>query len=101
MSGLDLNPIAVEVTGQPVFTGASPFANWDGTTTGAAMAWTPVTITIPRELLQAGRNRITIANLSPSVTVGFHHGTSCLGCASLAGAGGDGDCPGNWMGFAI
>jgi hypothetical protein len=67
---LDLNPIAVEVNGQQVFAGASPFANWDGTTTGAATAWTPVTITIAPELLRAGRNRITIANLSPSVTVG-------------------------------
>lgn len=67
---LDLNPIAVEVNGEQVFTGASPFANWDGTTVGAATAWTPVTITIAPELLQAGRNRITIANLAPSVTVG-------------------------------
>ena len=67
---LDLNPIAVEVNGQQIFAGASPFANWDGTTTGAATAWTPVTITIAPELLQAGRNRITIANLSPSVNVG-------------------------------
>lgn len=67
---LDLNPIAVEVNGQQVFTGASPFANWDGTTTGAAGVWTPVTITIASALLQAGRNRITIANLSPSVNVG-------------------------------
>jgi len=66
----DLNPIAVEVNGQQVFTGASPFANWDGTTTGAAMAWTPVTITIAPELLQAGRNRITVANLSPTSNVG-------------------------------
>jgi len=67
---LDLNPIAIEVNGQQVFAGASPFANWDGTPTGAATAWTPVTITIAPELLRAGRNRITIANLSPSVTVG-------------------------------
>jgi hypothetical protein len=67
---LDLNPIAVEVNGQQVFTGVSPFANWDGTTTGAPMAWTPVTITIAPELLQAGRNRITIANLSPTDNVG-------------------------------
>ena len=66
----DLNPISVEVNGQPVFTGASPFANWDGTTTGAAAAWTPVTITIAPELLQAGRNRITVANLSPTGNVG-------------------------------
>jgi hypothetical protein len=67
---IDLNPIAVEVNGQQVFAGAGPFANWDGTTTGAATAWTPVTITIAPELLRAGRNRITVANLSPSVTVG-------------------------------
>ena len=66
----DLNPIVVEVNGQQVFAGASPFANWDGTTTGAATALTPVTITIAPDLLRAGRNRITIANLSPSVTVG-------------------------------
>jgi hypothetical protein len=67
---IDLNPITVEVNGQQVFVGASPFANWDGTTTGATTAWTPVTITIAPELLRAGRNRISIANLSPSVTVG-------------------------------
>ena len=67
---LDLNPIAVEVNGQQVFTGASLFANWDGTTTGAPTAWTPVTITIAPELLQAGRNRITITNLSPTDNVG-------------------------------
>ncbi len=67
---LDLNPIAVEVNGQQVFTGSSPFANWDGTDTGAATAWTPVTITIAPELMQAGRNVISIANLSPSVNVG-------------------------------
>jgi hypothetical protein len=67
---LDLNPIAVEVNGQQVFAGASPFANWDGTTTGAPTAWTPVTITVAPELLQTGRNRITVANLAPSVNVG-------------------------------
>jgi hypothetical protein len=67
---LDLNPIEVEVNGQQVFAGASPFANWDGTTTGAAMAWTPTTVTIAPELLKTGRNRITIANLSPTVNVG-------------------------------
>jgi flagellin-like hook-associated protein FlgL len=66
---LDLNPIAVKVNGQQVFSGASPFANWDGATTGAAAAWTPVTITIAPEL-KAGRNRITVANLSPTGNVG-------------------------------
>jgi hypothetical protein len=67
---LDLNPIAIEVNGQQVFAGASPFANWDGTTTSAAAAWTPVTITISPELLRAGRNRIAVANLSPTVNIG-------------------------------
>jgi hypothetical protein len=67
---LDLNPITVEVNGQQVFTGASPFANWDGTIAGAPTAWTPVTITIAPELLQAGRNRITVANQSPADHVG-------------------------------
>jgi hypothetical protein len=67
---LDLNPIVIQVNGQQVFTGASPFTNWDGTTTGAPTSWTPVTITIAPELLQAGRNRITVANLSPTDHVG-------------------------------
>jgi hypothetical protein len=67
---LDLNPIAIKVNGQQVFSGASPFANWDGVTTSAAAAWTPVTITIAPELLKAGRNRITVANLSPTDHVG-------------------------------
>ena len=67
---LDLNPISVKVNGQQVFSGASPFANWDGTNRGAAEAWTPMTITIAPELLQAGKNRITITNLSPTDNVG-------------------------------
>jgi hypothetical protein len=67
---LDLNPISVKVNGQQVFAGASSFTNWDGTTTGGATAWTSMTVTIAPELLQAGRNRITVANLSPSVNVG-------------------------------
>ena len=67
---LDLNPIAVRVNGQQVFSGASPFANWDGATASAAKAWTPVTITIAPELLKAGRNRITVANLSPTGNIG-------------------------------
>jgi hypothetical protein len=67
---LDLNPIAVEVNGQQVFAGVSPFANWDGATTSAAAAWTPVTITIAPEILRAGRNRITVANLSPTGNIG-------------------------------
>jgi hypothetical protein len=67
---LDLNPITIEVNGQQVFAGASPFANWDGTTAGAPTAWTSTTVTIAPELLKTGRNRITVANLSPTVNVG-------------------------------
>jgi hypothetical protein len=66
---LDLNPVAIEVNGQQVFSGASPFANWEGIA-GASAAWTEVTISLPPEMLQEGRNRLSIANLSPSGTVG-------------------------------
>ncbi len=71
LTGLDdelaeLNPIAIEVNGQQVFSGPSPFLNWDGVGNGADAAWTEVTVTIPADFLQRGRNEITIANLSPS-----------------------------------
>src|SRR5215213_7665301 len=71
LNGLDdelaaLNPIAIEVNDQQVFSGPSPFLNWAGVASGAAAAWTEVTVTIPAELLKRGRNQITVANLSPS-----------------------------------
>jgi hypothetical protein len=66
---LDLNPLAIEVNGQQVFSGASPFANWEGVA-GSSAAWTEVTISLPPEMLQQGRNRLSIANLSPSGNVG-------------------------------
>jgi hypothetical protein len=71
ITGLDdelpaLNPIAIEVNGRQVFTGPSPFANWDGLGNGANAAWTQAEITIPANLLHAGRNEVAIANLSPS-----------------------------------
>ena len=62
----DLNPITIEVNGQQVFNGPSPFQNWDGIGDGQDAAWTEVAVTIPAELLERGRNEITIANLSPS-----------------------------------
>jgi hypothetical protein len=70
MTGLDdelpeLNPIAIEVNGQQVFSGPSPFLNWDGVGNGDEAAWTEVTLTIPADVLKRGRNEITIANLSP------------------------------------
>jgi hypothetical protein len=74
LTGLDdelaaLNPLAIEVNDQQVFSGPSPFLNWDGAANGADAAWTEVTVTIPTELLKRGRNQITIANLSPSGNV--------------------------------
>jgi hypothetical protein len=74
LTGLDdelaaLNPIVIEVNDQQVFSGPSPFLNWDGVDNGADAAWTEVTVTIPAELLKRGRNQITVANLSPSGNV--------------------------------
>ena len=70
LTGLDdelpeLNPIAIEVNGQQVFSGPSPFLNWNGNGNGDDVAWTEVTVTIPADVLKRGRNEITIVNLSP------------------------------------
>jgi hypothetical protein len=70
VSGLDdelaeANPMAIEVNGQEVFTGPSPFNNWDGRGNGADAAWSEIEITIPPELLRDGRNEVAIANLTP------------------------------------
>ena len=64
------NPIAIEVNGQSLFEGASPFQSWDGVGDGANAAWTDVDFTIPANALRAGRNEIAIANLSPSANFG-------------------------------
>jgi hypothetical protein len=61
----DLNPVALEVNGEAVYSGPSPFVNWDGVGTGANAAWTTVPFTIPSGLLRAGSNEIAFANLSP------------------------------------
>jgi hypothetical protein len=71
LTGLDdelaeLNPIAIEVNGQQIFRGASPFLNWNGVGNGDDAAWTQATVTIPADVLERGRNEITITNLSPS-----------------------------------
>src|ERR671920_1921727 len=49
LTGLDdelaeLNPITIEVNGQQVFSGPSPFLNWDGVAYGADAAWTAATV---------------------------------------------------------
>ncbi len=71
LTGLDdeldaLNPIVIEVNEQQVFSGPSPFLNWDGIGNGENAAWTEVEVTIPAQLLRRGRNEIAVANLSPS-----------------------------------
>jgi hypothetical protein len=73
VTGLDdewseLNPIAVEVNGEPVYSGSSPFPNWDGVGSGESAAWTTAPFAIPSGLLRAGPNQITIANLTPTAS---------------------------------
>jgi hypothetical protein len=60
------NPLAIEVNGAVLFSGPSPFANWDGVGNGADADWTLVTLTIPPEMLRKSRNEIAVANLSPA-----------------------------------
>jgi hypothetical protein len=73
ITGLDdeltaLNPIAVEVNGEPIYSGPSPFLNWDGVGNGADAAWTAARFTIPTGYLRAGRNEIAVANRSPAAS---------------------------------
>jgi hypothetical protein len=75
ITGLDdewaeLNPVALEVNGEPVFSGPSPYVNWDGVGTGANAAWTTVPFTIPSGLLRAGPNEIAFDNLTPVASFG-------------------------------
>ena len=60
------NEIALDVNGQVVFSGPSPFANWDGVGNGANAAWTSVPFSIPAGVLRAGSNEIALANLMPA-----------------------------------
>lgn len=60
------NDIVLDVNGETIFTGAAPFANWDGVGNGADAAWTTVAYPIPEGALRAGANEIVIANLTPS-----------------------------------
>jgi hypothetical protein len=64
----DLNPILVTVNGEQVYSGASPFANWDGLGDGSHAAWTEVAITIPAGVLRSGRNEIAVSNLTPAAS---------------------------------
>jgi hypothetical protein len=62
----DRNQIAVDVNGQVIFTGESPFPNWDGAGNGQNAAWTSVPFSIPAGALRAGSNDITLSNLTPA-----------------------------------
>jgi len=62
---VERNRIALEINGQVVYEGGSPFADWDGVGNGANAAWTQVTVVLPPSLLQAGTNEVAIANLEP------------------------------------
>ncbi len=64
----DLNQMAVAVNGEQVYSGASPFVNWDGISNGANAAWTEASITIPAGVLQSGRNEVTVSNLTPAAS---------------------------------
>ncbi len=73
ITGLDdelgtLNPIAMDVNGQRVYSGPSPFPNWDGRGDGSNAAWATVEFAIPRGVLWAGSNEISFANLSPTAS---------------------------------
>jgi hypothetical protein len=63
-------PIALEVNGQTVFSGPSPFANWDGIGDGAGAAWTTASFELPAGFLVAGRNEVAVANLAPTANFG-------------------------------
>ncbi|MDF3042420.1 MAG: hypothetical protein K0Q71_5126, partial [Thermomicrobiales bacterium] len=59
LTGLDdelgaLNPVALDVNGQRIYEGPSPFLNWDGQGTGANAAWTTVEFTIHSGVLWSG-----------------------------------------------
>jgi hypothetical protein len=64
----DLNQMLVAVNGVQVYSGASPFVNWDGIGNGANAAWTEASITIPAGVLRSGRNEIAVSNLTPAAS---------------------------------
>ena len=75
LTGLDdewaaANEIALDVNGQRVFAGPSPFPNWDGVGAGEGAAWTTITIELPAGLLLAGANEVVVSNLTPGANFG-------------------------------
>jgi hypothetical protein len=64
--------IDVAVNGVSLYTGSSPFANWDGNMANQAAdaSWTQANFSVPVGLLVAGTNELTVANLEPSANFG-------------------------------
>jgi hypothetical protein len=60
--------IEIAVNGVPIYTGPSPFSNWDGNmaTQGVDAAWQQASFSVPADLLVAGANQLTVANLEPT-----------------------------------
>ncbi|MGI8483588.1 MAG: protein kinase domain-containing protein, partial [Thermomicrobiales bacterium] len=54
-------PIAVQINGQDVYTGTSPFATWNGIE--GQQPWTDVRMELPASALRQGDNIITIVNV--------------------------------------
>jgi serine/threonine protein kinase len=62
------SPISIAVNGVEIFSGPSPFPNWDGVDTSNG-PWTAINFTVPAGLLQEGENEISVTNHSPSATI--------------------------------
>jgi S1-C subfamily serine protease len=64
--------IDVAMNGASLYTGSSPFANWDGNMANQAAdaSWTQANFSVPVGLLVAGTNELTVANLEPSANFG-------------------------------
>jgi serine/threonine-protein kinase len=60
------NPMIIEVNGREIYNGPCPFPAWDGRGNGEDAVWGTTSWTIPARTLQAGRNTITISNLTNS-----------------------------------
>jgi hypothetical protein len=64
------NPIVITVNGVEIFSGPSPFANWDDNGLGEGKVWSQVSFAVPEGLLHEGANKITLANRSKSANNG-------------------------------
>jgi hypothetical protein len=71
ISGLDdewssKNPIVITVNGVEIFSGPSPFGNWDGIGQGEQAVWSQNSFAVPKGLLHEGANDVSVQNLAQS-----------------------------------